>query len=121
MRVLAVDDDRDLREFYGALLRDEGHEVRLARDGVEALAQLDWGPDLILLDLMMPVMDGYEFLRRLREHPLGEHVPVLVLSAALPPGRDAVQGAQAVIRKPFDFDRMVRTIEMYGRGRSVRN
>ncbi|HET8567875.1 MAG TPA: response regulator [Candidatus Limnocylindria bacterium] len=119
MRILAVDDDKDLREFYGALLRDEGHEVLLARDGLEALTQLGSAPDLILLDLMMPVMDGYEFLRRLREHPQGRHVPVLVVSAALPPGRDTLRGAQAVLRKPFDFDRMLRTIEMYGRGRGA--
>lgn len=114
LRVLAVEDDNDLREFYGTLLREEGHQVRLARNGLEALHQLDWTPDLILLDLMMPVMDGYEFLRRLRASPKGASIPVLVLSAALPPGRATLRGAQAVLRKPFDFDRMLRTIEMYG-------
>ena len=114
LRVLAVEDDNDLREFYGTLLREEGHQVRLARNGLEALHHLDWAPDLILLDLMMPVMDGYEFLRRLRASPKGASIPVLVLSAALPPGRATLRGAQAVLRKPFDFDRMLRTIEMYG-------
>ena len=114
LRVLAVEDDNDLREFYGTLLREEGHQVRLARNGLEALHHLDWAPDLILLDLMMPVMDGYEFLRRLRASPKGAGIPVLVLSAALPPGRATLRGAQAVLRKPFDFDRMLRTIEMYG-------
>lgn len=113
LRVLAVEDDADLREFYSAILQDEGHEVRLAGNGVEGLEQLDWAPDLILLDLMMPVMDGYDFLRRLRASPQGQHVPVLVLSAALPPGRTAMRGAQAVLRKPFDFDRLIRSIEMY--------
>jgi CheY-like chemotaxis protein len=63
---------------------------------------------------MMPVMDGYEFLRRMRASPKGASVPVLVLSAAMPPGRATLRGAQAVLRKPFDFDRMLRTIEMYG-------
>ena len=114
LRVLAVEDDNELREFYGAILREEGHEVRLARNGLEAILHLDWEPDLILLDLMMPVMDGYEFLRRIRATPKGEHIPVLVLSAALPPGRATLRGAQAVLRKPFDFDRLLRTIEMYG-------
>ena len=114
LRVLAVEDDNDLREFYGTLLREEGHQVRLARNGLDALHHLDWAPDLILLDLMMPVMDGYEFLRRLRASPKGAGIPVLVLSAALPPGRATLRGAQAVLRKPFDFDRMLRTIEMYG-------
>lgn len=114
LRVLAVEDDQELREFYGTILREEGHQVRLARNGLEGLHHLDWAPDLILLDLMMPVMDGYEFLRRLRASPKGAHIPVLVLSAALPPGRATLRGAQAVLRKPFDFDRLLRTIEMYG-------
>ena len=114
LRVLAVEDDNDLREFYGTILRDEGHQVRLARNGLEGMHHLDWAPDLILLDLMMPVMDGYEFLRSLRASVKGAHVPVLVLSAALPPGRATLRGAQAVLRKPFDFDRLLRTIEMYG-------
>lgn len=114
LRVLAVEDDSDLREFYGTILRGEGHQVRLARNGLEAMYQLDWAPDLILLDLMMPVMDGYEFLRRLRASAQGANVPVLVLSAALPPGRVTLRGAQAVLPKPFDFDRLLRTVEMYG-------
>ena len=111
---MAVEDDQELREFYGAILTEEGHEARLARNGAEALDQLDWAPDLVLLDLMMPVMDGYEFLRRLRASPKGAHIPVLVLSAALPPGRVTVRGAQAVLPKPFDFDRLMRTIELFG-------
>ncbi len=114
LRVLAIEDDADLRQFYGEILTDEGHEVRLAGNGLEALRELDWTPDLILLDLMMPVMDGYEFLRQLRASPRGAHVPVLVLSAALPPGRETLRGAQAVLPKPFDFDRLLRTITMYG-------
>lgn len=115
LRVLAVEDDPELLEFYGTILREEGHDVRLARHGADGLGYVEWQPDLILLDLMMPVMDGYDFLRRLRATPQGAHIPVLVLSAAMPPGRATVRGAQAVLRKPFDFDRLLRTIEMYGR------
>ncbi|MGH2500106.1 MAG: response regulator [Candidatus Limnocylindria bacterium] len=114
LRVLAVDDDPALRRFYAALLNEEGHEVALAANGAEALAHLDWLPDLILLDLMMPVMDGYEFLRRLRQTPRGRDVPVLVLSAAIAPGRRTVPGAQAYLRKPFDFGTLVRTLEALG-------
>ena len=117
LRVLAVEDDEDLRAFYLTLLAEEGYEVRTARDGAEALAMVDWAPDLILLDLMLPVMDGYQFLRRLRASRQGAHVPVLVLSAALPPGRDTLVGAQAVLRKPFEFDYLLRTIDMYGHWR----
>lgn len=114
LRVLAIEDDAELRQFYGTILKEEGHEVRVAGNGLEGLRSLDWAPDLILLDLMMPVMDGYEFLRRLRASPRGAHIPVLVLSAALPPGRATLRGAQAVLRKPFDFDQLLRTITMYG-------
>ena len=113
LRVLAIEDDADLRTFYGTILGEEGHEVRLSDNGLDGMRNLDWDPDLILLDLMLPVMDGYEFLRRLRASPKGAHIPVLVLSASLPPGRSTLRGAQAVLRKPFDFDRLLRTIEMY--------
>jgi len=117
LRVLAVEDDDDLRAFYRTLLEEEGYEVRVARDGAEALGLIDWAPDLILLDLMLPVMDGYQFLRRLRSSRQGAHIPVLVLSAALPPGRETLAGAQAVLRKPFEFDRLLRTIDMYSHQR----
>jgi CheY-like chemotaxis protein len=117
LRVLAVEDDEDLRAFYRTLLAEEGYDVRAARDGAEAFTMIDWAPDLILLDLMLPVMDGYQFLRQLRASPQGAHIPVLVLSAALPPGRDTLAGAQAVLRKPFEFDRLLRTIDMYSHQR----
>jgi two-component system response regulator MprA len=114
LRVLAIEDDRDLRTFYRTLLEEEGYDVKVAADGAEALEQLaqrGWRPDLILLDLMMPRMDGYEFLRRLRAR--GSDIPVLVLSAALPPGRQRIAGAQAILRKPFAFDRLLKTIDHY--------
>ncbi len=110
VRVLAVEDDESVRRLYEAVLEEAGHDVRVAGNGRDALDMLDWEPDLILLDLMLPVMDGYEFLRRLRSLPAGAHVPVLVLSAALPPGRHSVRGAEAVLRKPFDFDVLMHTI-----------
>ncbi len=61
-RVLIVEDVADLRDFYAILLREEGYEVACACDGSDALRWLSWDPDVILLDLMMPIMDGYEFL-----------------------------------------------------------
>jgi CheY-like chemotaxis protein len=115
LRVLAVEDDESLASFYETWLTDEGHDVAVARDGADALRKLEWRPDVILLDLMLPVMDGYEFLRRLRADPRGRGIPVLVLSAALPPGRDAVRGAQAVVRKPFNFDRLLTLIDQHAR------
>lgn len=112
LRVLAIEDDPDLRTFYGAVLQDEGYEVRLASNGLEGLRALDWSPDLILVDLLMPVMDGSEFLRRLRASPAVMDVPVVVLSAT-PPGDAADVGAQTVILKPFDLSELLRAIATY--------
>ena len=64
-RILIVEDDRDLNNAYSTILKHEGHEVAVAFDGKEALAMLaDFEPDLILLDLLMPVMGGLEFLEQ---------------------------------------------------------
>lgn len=79
--ILIVEDDRLTRDLLSRLLQDCGYRAVLASDGVEALSVLDYlRPDLVLLDLMMPRMDGAEFLQRLRESPAGQ-VPVVVLSA----------------------------------------
>ena len=116
LRVLAIEDSADIRGFYGALLTEEGYAVKLASHGAEGLAVLGWEPDVILLDLLLPVMDGYEFLRRLRASPLGRDVPVLVLSGSLSPTRTSVRGAQAVLRKPFDFGYLMRSIQVLATG-----
>ncbi|HKI31389.1 MAG TPA: response regulator [Gemmataceae bacterium] len=81
-RVLVVDDSPFSSGMLAALLRKEGHEVQVAEDGEEALLRLRWWhPDLILLDLTMPVMDGWEFLRLRAEDPATAAIPVVVLSA----------------------------------------
>jgi DNA-binding response OmpR family regulator len=115
LRVLAVEDDPSLRAFYGTFLADEGYDVRLASNGLEGLRELGWDPDLILLDLVMPLLDGYEFLRRLRASPETTHIPVLVLSGATVKDRAALD-AQAVLEKPFDFARLLRAVETFARG-----
>lgn len=117
LRVLAIEDDPSLRNFYGTFLAEEGYEVRLASNGLEGLQELGWDPDLILLDLGMPVMDGYEFLRRLRASPDTTHIPVLVLSGATVKEKDrAALNAQAVLQKPFDFARLLTAVETFARG-----
>src|SRR4051794_23983356 len=81
-RVLVVDDDVSIRGFLAEALRDEGYEVQTAGNGHDALALLrEWRPDLILLDLMMPVMDGWAFRTEQRLIPNMADVPVIVLSA----------------------------------------
>ena len=110
-RVLVVEDEAGIRDALAAALVDEGYEVRAAGDGRAALAVLrGWLPHVILLDLMMPVMDGWTF--REEQRRTGSTVPVVLLSAA---GRldehERSLGAAATITKPFDIDRVISTIE----------
>ena len=80
--VLLVEDDEPTREMMRALLTREGWAVREAVNGRDALEQIQASrPDLILLDLMMPEMDGFEFAQRLRERPEWQAIPVIVLTA----------------------------------------
>ena len=109
--VLVVDDDPDIWDALAEILEAEGDEIRRARNGKEALERLEPSPpDLILLDLMMPVMDGWTFRQEQRRS--GNTVPVVLLSAAgeLDRHRDAL-GAVATIAKPFDLDRVISAIE----------
>ena len=128
-RILVIDDDDAIRTCVAALLRDEGYEVLTAANGVEALDLLaaadtagrdsavsadsavsGGGPDLILLDMNMPALDGWGFAREYRLRP-GPHAPILVMTAA----PDAVQRAaeveaHAVLPKPFDIDHALETV-----------
>lgn len=79
-RILVVDDEENIRELYRDEFVEEGYEVRLASDGIEALAAVEaFHPDLITLDVKMPGIDGIEVLRRIREKD--PRVPVLLLTA----------------------------------------
>jgi excisionase family DNA binding protein len=104
--VLIVDDDERLREFLRVNLEMEGYLVREAGSGEEGLDVLDEEPpDLILLDVMMPHVDGWEMLRRVRERHGVEAIPVVMFSGkvdAESAGRAQEGGAQAFIGKPFD-------------------
>jgi len=114
-RILAIEDDAELSYLYQSFLTEEGYEVLLARDAYEALRRLrDPPPDVILLDLMLPGADGYTLLQEMRARPDLRDVPVIVVSASLPPNRYHVAGADAVVQKPFEFDRLLRTIQEVG-------
>jgi DNA-binding response OmpR family regulator len=79
-KILVVEDDRDLNKAYCIILRHEGHEVVAAFDGKEALAKLtDFDPELVLLDLLMPIMGGLEFLQKW-EHEKPKEVKVLIFT-----------------------------------------
>ena len=107
--VLIVEDDASVREICAEVLADEGYVVHAAADGIAGLAQLDYSPDVIVLDLVMPRMDGWEFLRRLREVAGHEQTPVLLLTATASSGA-SLAGAQAVLRKPFVVEALLRQV-----------
>ena len=112
--VLIVEDDADLREMMAQLLSLEGYRTETASNGRDALRYLERGdpPDVILLDLMMPIMDGWEFRRRQVQNPHIAGVPVVVLSA-LDPARAADLGGTAFLKKPLDFDRLLELVRRF--------
>jgi two-component system, OmpR family, alkaline phosphatase synthesis response regulator PhoP len=110
--VLVVDDDPSIRAMLGYVLHDEGHEVREAVDGDGALRELLVDPpDCMVLDLMMPRVDGVEVLRRRQQQQLASRTRVLVLTAKTDT-KDAVWcwelGADEYVTKPVDPDRLLR-------------
>jgi len=109
-RILIVDDDDRLREFVRVNLEMEGYSVREAASAEEGLSALDdEPPDLILLDVMMPQVDGWEMLRRVQErHGVGS-IPVVMFSGKVDDaaGEAAERGASAFIGKPFDPQQLI--------------
>lgn len=112
MRVLVVDDEPDLRELYSVNLQEAGHEVLTASNGAEGLGVVEReNPDVVLVDLMMPVMDGYEFLHNLRRMPGHQGTPAIVISAVATGGFSTKLGASGFVAKPFDADALVSAVE----------
>ncbi|HEY3107269.1 MAG TPA: response regulator [Chloroflexota bacterium] len=113
--VLVVEDDPELRALFGQILADHGYAVRTAGDGLAALREMAVErPDVILLDMMMPVMDGHAFREAQLADPSWRRIPVIVISATsefLDP--DATLGAKAVLGKPFDFDELLALVETW--------
>jgi len=102
-RILIVDDESAITQALAALLRQVGYFVMTARSGREALAQLAGEPDLMVLDIMMPDLDGYAVCRAVRERP--GYVPIIMLTAKDAPGDRAAGlelGADAYLTKPFE-------------------
>jgi two-component system response regulator MprA len=112
-RVLIVDDDLDIREALGEVLASEGFEVLLARNGTDALRQLDAGssPEIILLDLTMPEMNGREFRDAQLRRPSWAAIPVVVVSADTNVRSAASDmGVAGFIRKPLELDELLQTV-----------
>jgi CheY-like chemotaxis protein len=117
--VLVVDDDPDIRETLREVIEAEGFAVVCAANGRAALEALDMGlrPSLIVLDLMMPAMSGWELLAAIRAERSLADLPVAVISAA--GGRAMPQGATCFLRKPIDLDTLIELVRD-PRGRTQR-
>ena len=114
--VIIVDDDVDIRETVAEALEDEGYSVKAAANGKEALELLRTEPPpcLILLDLMMPVMDGHQFRAAQQSDPAWAAIPVVVMSAGGQCKEAAVQmGAVDCVRKPFKMKDLFHAVEQF--------
>ena len=112
--ILVVDDDADLRLTLQLLLDDSGYRVTAAASGQAALDQLTAGarPDLILLDLMMPEMNGWQFLERTHADAVLASIPVVIMTARKAPDSLPIPSRE-VLRKPFDYAQLLSTIARF--------
>jgi DNA-binding NarL/FixJ family response regulator len=118
-RLLVVDDEAKLLRAVAVTLREEGYEVTTARSGAEALVAINAGvPDLIISDVRMPRMDGYQLARALRSNPRTELIPVIFLTAK-GERKDRLAGirtgADAYLVKPFDPEELLAVSNLLGR------
>ena len=113
--VLVVEDESYLCELLSDVIESEGHTARKASNGLEALERMkERKPQLVLLDLMMPIMDGWEFMEALRANPQWDGVPIVIITAIYDVKRTQEEtGARAVITKPFDIDQITEIVRLY--------
>jgi CheY-like chemotaxis protein len=104
--ILIVDDEKPVREFLVSAFEQEGHQVLEASHGRHALNLIASGstrPDLVISDVMMPLLNGVELCHFLKADPATAHIPIVLMSAAHPRASTGA-GADALISKPFDLD-----------------
>lgn len=114
-RILLVEDNEMNRDMLSRRLKRKGYEVIVAIDGAEGLAKATAeAPDLVLMDMSLPVMDGWKATQQLREHPQGKNLPVIALTAhAMANDREKAlaAGCDDYDTKPVDLPRLLRKIE----------
>lgn len=116
--VLIVDDDMDIRDTLSDALEDRGFAVATAPNGLEALRVLRSSgarPSVILLDLMMPIMDGYGFLEHRRLDPVLASIPLAIVTAGYGVDCGRLNGLE-ILRKPFDVPHLVEVLQRLGSG-----
>ncbi len=112
-RVFVVEDDPDVRQVYTESLREAGYDVIEARDGSEAMHQMDAAPAVVILDLVMPGTNGYEFLEELRSRRGHQSVPVIAVSGAATGKWSLRVGADKFLAKPFDPETLMQLVRSY--------
>lgn len=117
-RVMVVDDSKTIRRTAETLLRKEGFEVVTAVDGFEALGKIvDYQPDIVFLDIMMPRLDGYQTCALIKHHHAFKNTPVVMLSSRdglFDRARGRVVGSDRYITKPFTKEELLAVIAHYG-------
>ena len=117
VKVMVIDDSKTIRRTAETLLKKEGFEVIIATDGFEALSMIaDHQPDLILLDIMMPRLDGYQTCALIKHHRVFRHTPVIMLSSKdglFDRARGRVVGSDNYITKPFTREELLTVIEQH--------
>lgn len=111
-RVLVVEDEPAIRELVTMILEDDGLAVEAATNGCEALARARRRPpDVVILDLMMAAMSGWELIKVLQADAATRHIPIVVVSAAYPATTAAALGVHAFLSKPFDVDQLLTILQ----------
>jgi DNA-binding response OmpR family regulator len=113
-RILIVDDEASVADLIEAVLVSEGYTVAIARDGIQGiLLARDWKPDLVLMDVMLPGIDGTTAIRRLKSDPETSDLPIVAMSAGRTIRRQSneLSDADAALAKPFDIEALLAQIE----------
>ena len=112
--VLIIEDDPEIRTCIAEALSYDGYTVAEATDGLEGLrAAVSHRPDLIILDLMMPVMNGWQFRATQKRDPALAEIPTIVISAVATECAGTLEGVAALFAKPFDFASLLAAVEHY--------
>ena len=108
-RILVVEDQEDVAQLIDVVLESEGYTVAIARDGAQGLMlSREWDPDLILMDIMLPGVDGGTLIARLRREPETAHLPIIAMSASRTlRDRSTELEADALLPKPFNIDALL--------------
>ena len=111
--ILLIEDDNSIREAIQFVLDSEGYQIAVARDGEEGMSMLhnDLKPDVIILDIMMPVMNGFEFRKAQLNDPQLASIPTIALSADRNFHQQTHSGFQSVLKKPVELDDLLQSIE----------